>query len=474
MKQIVFYSWQSDLPNACNRGFIQEALENAASAIASDQSVAVEPVVDRDTQGVPGSPDIASTIFSKITAADVFVADISIVVRGENRATPNPNVLIELGYALKALGHGKIILIFNTSFGKMDELPFDLRTRRILTYEMPLTGKTRGPDRRVLESHLEQAIRTALGNSQNVEEPASIPAIAVIEAQTPGRILVLRRNLAAILHKLDEMKPKIHSAGGTVDELTEALSQTQETVSEFSKIAEVVAALADTEAALEVYRWFGNVLERYNNPKGFSGSSSNADHDYFKFIGHELFVTLIAFLLREQRWALLATLLSEPIPIRYLSRLNGPGSLDWTSVSDHLPSLLDESQRKRRMSLHADILKARHTSGGLAAIVPMDEFVAADYFLFLAGEIPQPDEAGVVMEWRPWSAVYLDHTPTFLRNAERKQIADQMIKIFKVPNVEEFRRRMLKRAPGLRALFNTGFWLNPIRTDDINGIGTRE
>jgi len=32
MKQIVFYSWQSDLPNACNRGFIQGALENAAAA----------------------------------------------------------------------------------------------------------------------------------------------------------------------------------------------------------------------------------------------------------------------------------------------------------------------------------------------------------------------------------------------------------------------------------------------------------
>jgi hypothetical protein len=36
------------------------------------------------------------------------------------------------------------------------------------------------------------------------------------------------------------------------------------------------------------------------------------------------------------------------------------------------------------VSLHADILNARHTSGGLAAIVPMDEFVVADYFLFLA------------------------------------------------------------------------------------------
>ena len=48
MIQIVFYSWQSDLPNACSRGFIQSALENAAAAIKADDTVEIEPVVDRD------------------------------------------------------------------------------------------------------------------------------------------------------------------------------------------------------------------------------------------------------------------------------------------------------------------------------------------------------------------------------------------------------------------------------------------
>src|SRR3990167_5443512 len=101
MRKVVFYSWQSDLPNATNIGFIQLALENAAAAIASDDTVAVEPVVDRDTQGVAGAPDIASTIFAKITAADIFVADVSIINRPKKgRPTPNPNVLIELGYAM--------------------------------------------------------------------------------------------------------------------------------------------------------------------------------------------------------------------------------------------------------------------------------------------------------------------------------------------------------------------------------------
>jgi len=62
----VFYSWQSDLPGGTNRNFIETALRAAADALRADTSIDVEPVVDRDTAGVPGSPDISSTIFGKI------------------------------------------------------------------------------------------------------------------------------------------------------------------------------------------------------------------------------------------------------------------------------------------------------------------------------------------------------------------------------------------------------------------------
>src|SRR4030065_207825 len=103
MHRIVFYSWQSDLPNSVNRGFIQDVLENVATKITADNTIDIEPVIDRDTKGVAGAPDIASTIFAKISSADVFVADISIINKQNGgRQTPNPNVLIELGYALKA------------------------------------------------------------------------------------------------------------------------------------------------------------------------------------------------------------------------------------------------------------------------------------------------------------------------------------------------------------------------------------
>ena len=123
----IFYSWQSDLPNATNRGFIEKALEDAAKFIRNDDSIEVEPVIDRDTIGVPGSPDIAHTIFDKIEQAQVFVCDISIInLNTLSRPTPNPNALIELGYAIKALGWDNIIMVMNSAFGRPEEKSLEL------------------------------------------------------------------------------------------------------------------------------------------------------------------------------------------------------------------------------------------------------------------------------------------------------------------------------------------------------------
>jgi len=99
----IFYSWQSDLPDNTNRHFIQKAIEEAVKSLKKEDVLEVQPVIDRDTRGVPGSPDIADTIFRKIDASQVFVCDISIINKGlQSKPTPNPNVLVELGYAMRA------------------------------------------------------------------------------------------------------------------------------------------------------------------------------------------------------------------------------------------------------------------------------------------------------------------------------------------------------------------------------------
>ena len=148
----VFYSWQSDCPSNTNRNLILSALEDAIKEIRDDDSIKVEPVIDRDTLGVAGSPDISESIFSKIESSSIFVCDVSIINEGE-KPSPNPNVLIELGYAIKVLGWNRIVMIMNTEYGEPTILPFDLRSKRVLTYSIRKDIEEKAPIRKGLKKN---------------------------------------------------------------------------------------------------------------------------------------------------------------------------------------------------------------------------------------------------------------------------------------------------------------------------------
>lgn len=116
----IFFSWQMDTEGRCGRNLIRKALEDAINAIAAEAQIEDAPrdelLLDSDTANVPGSPPIVDTILEKIQAADVFVADLTFVgSRRDGRPTPNPNVLIEYGYALHALSHRRVIGVMNAA-----------------------------------------------------------------------------------------------------------------------------------------------------------------------------------------------------------------------------------------------------------------------------------------------------------------------------------------------------------------------
>jgi len=165
MQRIVFYSWQSDLSAAGNRNLIQDSLDRAIRAIGRDKDAGIQAVLDRDTANLAGSPDIANSIFAKIAVSDVFVADVSIVNRGPTRPSPNPNVLLELGYAIAELGWENTILVMNGAHGGPELLPFDLRGRRIVMYHMA-DADNRSEARALLQGRLETALRSALTNDE--------------------------------------------------------------------------------------------------------------------------------------------------------------------------------------------------------------------------------------------------------------------------------------------------------------------
>jgi hypothetical protein len=174
MPQHVFFSWQSDTPNAVGRSFVDACLRAAIRELAADAEVDLpdrDIEIDRDTLNEPGSPPIADTIFAKIDRAAVFVADMTYVsTRPNGDRSPNPNVLVEHGWALKSLTHRRVIAVMNTAYGDPREisLPFDLRhTRWPIGFALPegCDADVRKAVKDSLVRTLEDALKAVLGDA---------------------------------------------------------------------------------------------------------------------------------------------------------------------------------------------------------------------------------------------------------------------------------------------------------------------
>ncbi len=108
MEFTIFYAWQSDRPSGANRSFIEQAAKKAITELQAQAEFedSPRPALDKDTQGVPGTPAIADSILQKIDECGVFLADVTYVATGDAatqrdaKRLPNPNVLLELGYAI--------------------------------------------------------------------------------------------------------------------------------------------------------------------------------------------------------------------------------------------------------------------------------------------------------------------------------------------------------------------------------------
>ena len=168
------------------RSLIRKALDDAAEILQDDLTVDDAPRVeiDQDTQGKPGSPPVAETILQKIRECDAFVADLSFTGCREGKSgspVPNPNVLIEYGYALHALGGKRVIAVFNEEFGNCKDLPFDLQHRRWpMTYRASCDESdehaqaARRTERRKLSEKLAKSIKSIVQEEGKREEDSGL------------------------------------------------------------------------------------------------------------------------------------------------------------------------------------------------------------------------------------------------------------------------------------------------------------
>lgn len=444
----VFYSWQSDLDSRTNEQFIEEALKNAIEKLNKDSSLSVNLIFDRDIANIPGSPEIAATILAKIEESNIFVGDVSIInskhsqdIAGTKniRKTPNPNVLVELGYALKTLGTGKIVLVNNLAYGKHEELPFDFRHRYVVGYSLSQNDSKsmRETEYQKLEALLMQELQKivlSFNKRISTEINPLTDAINAIKNSQPNQILLIDDFIDWMMKELDECSPPFpRLEGDEIEHIVQSIDKSLGLMLGFTELSSVLVRSNSSEILYFYKRIFERIVSMYNPPLGFTGSFVNARMRFYQFIGHEAFISLVTLLLDAEKMESIADILNESLFVENDIYAGGAQNVFYTYIS-----MIGESARgvsRPLVNAFTEKMDKRHSEGELANLVPAIKIGEYEYFLTLRND------------QRKWHAILntTEQVPRFLIKAKKNKYAQKLLKPLAVNSIDEIKQTLSLR-----------------------------
>ncbi|WP_396146723.1 hypothetical protein [Flavobacterium sp.] len=185
----VFFAFQMDIDDRFGKGFIQSAIE---IAIQKFKTEGIDISLDFGFRGTPGTPLLIEEMLKKSSESDMVIVDLTftsskawseakkikiwgkeIKIKGkellmldftQEKKSPNPNVLLETGYAWAKKGTYRTLVVMNEAFGAPDELPVDLKGFRWgITYDLNEGNyKARKEKRKILADNLYDAIKASI------------------------------------------------------------------------------------------------------------------------------------------------------------------------------------------------------------------------------------------------------------------------------------------------------------------------
>lgn len=187
----VFFAFQMDIDDKFGKGFIQSAIE---VAIQKFKGEGVDVSLDFGFRGTPGTPLLIDEMLKKSSESDMVIVDLTYtsakewldaelikedsthllfsIPKGDRKLSPNPNVLLETGYAWAKKGTYRTLAVMNSAYGSPDLLPVDLKGFRWgITYSLNNDNYAdRKSVRKDLSKDLYEAIKAAISSEAQYQQ----------------------------------------------------------------------------------------------------------------------------------------------------------------------------------------------------------------------------------------------------------------------------------------------------------------
>lgn len=240
----------------------------------------------------------------------------------------------------------------------------------------------------------------------------------------------------------------------------------------FLEAAIEAAKYKNIDALKKIYEFFGDGLMLYDIPDNFSGSYYLTDFDGNKFLLQEMFVSFVAILIKYNLWDVIRNLLNKGLLI---NKSRDGGYVSFRKINSFIHSLdIDRNNRLnlRRTSITADILKDRFSGTMISQLITFEEFIDADYFILIYTICHESDLSNPRDIWIPFSSIYLEKPPGYIRRAESKEFLEILSKTCGCTDLAEFIEKIRISSALIHKIWPHGFYHGPLAYYDFTKLGT--
>jgi len=282
-----------------------------------------------------------------------------------------------------------------------------------------------------------------------------------------------------LFNKLTALKPDFTKSENYDDIIFEQIKLGNSITYDFIKSAILASKYKKLTLLQIMYDFFGKILTLYDLPVGFSGQYRTTDFDGFKFLGYEMFVGLVASILKYDNWIFIADLLRKDF---FVEKSQESKYISFLAINRTIQSIDDYRNKRlfnsRKIYLSSEIIRDRFNESELSELILHKQFMEADYLLFIRTVCQINDINYLNKVWFPRSCLFLNDVPVYLRKAEKADILVIIAYACGYDNPKDFVNNFSQKHSAFNSFFNYFSVLNyfskddPLGFFDFNKLGT--